>query len=68
MLPENNTAERAIRPQVVMRKVTGGSRSPTGADIHAVNTSGIATELKKHSQTNASIFEVILPLITQAGE
>ena len=68
VLPENNTAERAIRPQVIMRKIIGGSRSPTGADIHAINTSVIATELRKNSQTNASFFEVMLPLITHAGE
>lgn len=27
----NNAAERALRPAVVMRKITGGSRSPAGA-------------------------------------
>ncbi|MDZ4285982.1 MAG: IS66 family transposase, partial [Candidatus Sungbacteria bacterium] len=30
VLPENNTAERAIRPQVVMRKIFGGTRSLAG--------------------------------------
>lgn len=68
VLPENNTAERAIRPQVVMRKITGGSRSPNGADIHAINTSVIATELQRSSTTNASFFELMLPLVTQDGE
>jgi transposase len=43
VLPENNTAERAIRPQVVMRKIFGGSRSPKGAEIHEVNASVIET-------------------------
>ena len=34
----NNGAERALRPQVVMRKVCGGSRSPKGAEVHAALT------------------------------
>jgi len=46
VLPENNTAERAIRPQVVMRKIFGGSRSKTGASAHAVNSLVIHTTLK----------------------
>ena len=29
--PDNNFAERAIRPLVVMRKISGGTRSPTGS-------------------------------------
>lgn len=68
VLPENNTAERAIRPQVIMRKIFGGSRSPAGAEIHAINTSVIATELRKNSDTNASFFELMLPLLTRDGE
>lgn len=32
----NNAAERAIRPSVVVRKVTYGNRSMTGARAHAV--------------------------------
>lgn len=35
----NNLAERALRPMVVMRKISGGSRSMTGAETHAVNMS-----------------------------
>jgi transposase len=29
--PDNNAAERAIRPLVVARKVSGGTRSPRGS-------------------------------------
>ena len=29
--PDNNRAERAIRPAVVLRKISGGSRTPIGA-------------------------------------
>jgi transposase len=64
VLPENNTAERAIRPQVIMRKIFGGNRSPTGAKTHAVNTSVIATKLKQNP--DRSFFEVMLPLIQEA--
>ena len=61
VLPENNPAERAIRPQVVMRKIFGGSRSVAGAHTHAVNTSVIETLLRQNP--NQSFFDVILPLL-----
>lgn len=67
VLPENNTAERVLRPQVVMRKIFGGSRSLEGAKTHEVNTSVIETKLKQ----NPNFFEVILPLLKdrfQSGE
>jgi hypothetical protein len=35
----NNLAERGIRPMVVTRKISGGSRSWKGAKTHAVNMS-----------------------------
>ncbi len=35
----NNLAERGIRPMVVIRKISGGSRSWKGAKTHAVNMS-----------------------------
>ncbi len=63
VLPENNTAERAIRPQVILRKIFGGNRSPTGAKTHAVNTSVIATKLKQNP--GKSFFEIMLPLIQE---
>lgn len=62
VLPENNTAERAIRPQVILRKIFGGCRSPSGAETHAVNTSVIATKLTQNP--GQSFFAVMLPLIT----
>jgi hypothetical protein len=34
--PANNRAERAIRPAVVLGKISGGSRSDDGANAHAV--------------------------------
>lgn len=61
VLPENNTAERAIRPQVVMRKIFGGSRSKAGASAHAVNSSVIDTTLKRNP--DEGFFDVIIPLL-----
>lgn len=61
VLPENNTAERAIRPQVVMRKIFGGSRSLGGATAHAVNSSVIAT--MRMQNPDASFFDVMVPLL-----
>jgi hypothetical protein len=39
----NNAAERALRPAVVMRKITGGSRSPAGAEAWATMASVLRT-------------------------
>ncbi len=64
VLPENNTAERAIRPQVIMRKIFGGSRSLNGAQIHAVNTSVITSKLTQNP--GSTFFDVMLPVINQA--
>jgi transposase len=63
VLPENNTAERAIRPQVILRKIFGGSRSPTGAKTHAVNTSVITTQLNQNP--GKTFFEAVLPLVKE---
>lgn len=61
VLPENNTAERAIRPQVVMRKIFGGSRSVDGARAHQINSSLIETMRKQNPEAN--FFDVMLPLL-----
>lgn len=61
VLPENNTAERAIRPQVVMRKIFGGTRSLAGTKTHQVNSSVLETLRKQNPDTN--FFDVVLPLI-----
>ena len=39
----NNAAERQIRPAVVVRKISGGSRSTAGAEVFAINFSVIQT-------------------------
>lgn len=41
--PDNNEAERGIKPNIRIRKISGGSRSKEGADAHAVNMSIIET-------------------------
>lgn len=66
VLPENNTAERAIRSQVVMRKIFGGSRSLDGASAHAVNTSVIET--MRQQQPEISFFASMLPLLEKREE
>jgi len=66
VLPENNTAERAIRPQVVMRKIFGGSHSIDGARAHAVNTSVIETMRMRNP--DKGFFEVMLPLLEKRRE
>ena len=63
VLPENNTAERAIRPQVVMRKIFGGSRSLEGTQVHAVNTSVLGTLAKRHPGGN--FFDMVLPILKE---
>ena len=41
--PTNNAAERALRPLVVARKVSGGSRSPQGSRTRMILQSVVAT-------------------------
>jgi len=52
--PENNIAERAIRPAVLMRKISGGSRSKKGAKIHETNLS--VTETLNRENKKQDIF------------
>lgn len=44
---DNNAAERAVRPMVRRRKITGGSRSERGAEREAVNMSCMTTLLRQ---------------------
>lgn len=55
---DNNAAERAVRPMVRRRKITGGSRSEKGAEREAINMSCITTLLKQ----GKDIFEEV-PLL-----
>ena len=47
--PDNNPAERAIRPLVTARKISGGTRSKTGSDTMAILHTLFATwQLRGH--------------------
>lgn|SRR5208282_7063 len=55
----NNAAERAIRPAVVMRKITGGSRSPEGARAWAI----LASVMRTAQQQGREVLETIKTLL-----
>ena len=55
----NNPAERALRPAVVMRKITGGSRSQAGADAWAK----LASLLRTADQRKLGVFEATKKLV-----
>jgi hypothetical protein len=55
----NNAAERSLRPSVVMRKITGGSRSDKGAHCHEVCMSALATWEKQGKDFMAEAMETI---------
>lgn len=56
--PDNNRAERALRPSVVMRKITYGNNSETGARNHEILMSLVETS-KLH---NANHLDLMLEL------
>jgi len=58
----NNAAERALRPAVVMRKITGGSRSDRGAKATAV----LMSVLRTAKQQGRPLFETIKTLLENA--
>jgi transposase len=55
----NNAAERAIRPAVVMRKITGGSRSEEGAKAWAI----LASVMRTAEQQGRDVLETIKTLL-----
>lgn len=59
--PDNNKAERALRPSVIMRKITYGNNSPTGAENHQVIMSVVETA--KMNGTNP--LELLLKLTSR---
>jgi hypothetical protein len=58
----NNAAERALRPAVVMRKITGGSRSQSGAQAWAI----LASIMRTAEQQGLNILETIRMLLRAA--
>lgn len=57
----NNAAERALRPAVVMRKITGGSRSTAGAQAWAK----LASLLRTADQQGLGVFEATQKLVME---
>jgi transposase len=57
----NNAAERALRPAVVMRKITGGSRSTSGATAWAK----LASLLRSADQRKLGVLEATRKLIVE---
>lgn len=61
----NNLAERQLRPMVVTRKISGGSRSWEGAKTHAVNMSVFQTIRLQNQPLIPTLKKLILPSFTQ---
>ena len=59
----NNHAERQIRPMVVTRKISGGSRSQKGAATHAVNMSVAQTISLEKKPFFAGVKELLLATV-----
>lgn len=64
---DNNLAERAIRPAVLLRKNSYGNRSPQGADMQAVFMSVFFT-LKKRGHNPVKIVHEALVTYLQTGQ
>lgn len=58
----NNAAERALRPAVVMRKITGGSRSESGAQAWAI----LASIMRTAEQQGLGVMETVRMLLRAA--
>jgi len=57
----NNAAERALRPAVVMRKITGGNRSEAGAAAWAK----LASLIRTADQRGLGVYDATQKLITE---
>lgn len=55
----NNAAERALRPAVVMRKITGGSRSEEGANAWAI----VASVMRTAEQQGKDVLDSLKTLL-----
>jgi transposase len=58
----NNAAERALRPAVVMRKITGGSRSEGGAKAWSI----LASVMRTAEQQGRDVLETLKTLLRAA--
>lgn len=57
--PTNNVSERALRPSVIFRKITGGFRSDWGASGYAAAVSVIATGKLRRQSSLAALRAVL---------
>ncbi len=57
----NNAAERALRPAVVARKISGGSRSQNGADAWAK----LASLMRTADQQGRNVLAVVKQLLIE---
>src|SRR5690242_12905092 len=57
--PDNNGSERELRPMVVYRKVTGGSRSAWGSDLCAAVASVVGTAARRGMDAYHAIHAVL---------
>jgi transposase len=55
----NHRAEQAIRPGVLARKVSGGSRTERGAAAHACLTSVVRTARQQHRDLRRFIADLL---------
>jgi transposase len=60
--PTNNAAERALRPAVVARKISGGSRSRNGAQAWAK----LASLMRTATQQNRKLLDTIRSMLAAA--
>lgn len=58
-LPDNNASEREQRPTATYRKVTGGFRSTSGADLFAGVRSGVGTAARRGVDAYQAILNVL---------
>ena len=57
---DNNLAERGVRPSVIVRKISGGSRSDEGAETFAVNMSIIQTIRMRNQPLIPTLHDLLL--------
>ncbi len=57
---ENNAAERSVRPTVIMRKISGGTRSETGSKTMAVLASLFGTWLLRGEDALAACRQMLI--------
>lgn len=62
--PDNNLAERALRPLVIQRKIMGGNRSPQGAQTQEVNLSVIETLRMEGQNLFSAMKQLVLNYLT----